>query len=322
MSALLAYGFLQRAFAGRRPDRRRLRRPGRLPRPAQGRHDRPRPVAHRLRRRGPRPVPERPAPRRRPWSSPSAAAVAVMKLKDRAGLHGDTAIGIFSSLGMAVGILLASLARSFNVELMAYLFGDILAIEPLEVGLTVGPGRRRPRRRPAELRPAPLHDLRPGIGPGGRGQGRAAGHPAHGAHGRHHRPGDEGRRHPARRGARRHPGRRRAPGRHELPGGRAARRPPWPSSPSPAGLGLVAGPERPRLGGDRRPLLRRLRRSSSCGRKGGAWALSGSGPGTRSGRRRREGLGDDAADGLAFLVQRLPEGRGPLPTSARRTRRP
>lgn len=67
-----------------------------------------------------------------------AAAIAVMKLKDRAGLHGDTAIGIFSSLGMALGILLASLARSFNVELMSYLFGDILAIEPLEVWLTVG----------------------------------------------------------------------------------------------------------------------------------------------------------------------------------------
>jgi zinc transport system permease protein len=65
-----------------------------------------------------------------------AAAVAVMRLKDRAGLHGDTAIGIFSSLGMAVGILLASLAGSFNVELMSYLFGDILSIEPLEVGLT------------------------------------------------------------------------------------------------------------------------------------------------------------------------------------------
>jgi len=66
-----------------------------------------------------------------------AAAVAIIKLKDRAGLHGDTAIGIFSSLGLAVGVVLASLARGFNVELMSYLFGDILAIEPLEVGLTV-----------------------------------------------------------------------------------------------------------------------------------------------------------------------------------------
>ncbi len=60
-----------------------------------------------------------------------------MKLKDLAGLHGDTAIGIFSSLGMAVGVLLASLAGSLGVELMSYLFGDILAIEPLEVWLTV-----------------------------------------------------------------------------------------------------------------------------------------------------------------------------------------
>jgi zinc transport system permease protein len=67
-----------------------------------------------------------------------ASGLAIVKLKGRAGLHGDTAIGIFSSLGLAVGILLASLARSFNVELMSYLFGDILAIEPLEVVLTVG----------------------------------------------------------------------------------------------------------------------------------------------------------------------------------------
>jgi zinc transport system permease protein len=66
-----------------------------------------------------------------------AAAVGVMRIKGRAGFHGDTAIGIFSSLGLATGVLLASLARSFNVELMAYLFGDILAIEPVEVGLTL-----------------------------------------------------------------------------------------------------------------------------------------------------------------------------------------
>jgi zinc transport system permease protein len=67
-----------------------------------------------------------------------AAALGVVKLKGRAGLHGDTAIGILSSLGLAIGILLASLARSFNVELMSYLFGDILAIETVEVWLAVG----------------------------------------------------------------------------------------------------------------------------------------------------------------------------------------
>jgi zinc transport system permease protein len=66
------------------------------------------------------------------------AALGIMRLKDRAGLYGDTAIGIFSSLGLAVGVLLATLAGSFNVDLMAYLFGDVLAISPAEVWLSIG----------------------------------------------------------------------------------------------------------------------------------------------------------------------------------------
>ena len=61
------------------------------------------------------------------------SALGILKLKERAGLHGDTAIGIISSLGMALGIILASLAGSFNVDLFGYLFGNILAIDPLEV---------------------------------------------------------------------------------------------------------------------------------------------------------------------------------------------
>jgi len=66
------------------------------------------------------------------------ASLAILRLKDRAGLYGDTAIGIFSSLGLAVGILFATLAGSFNVDLMAYLFGDVLAIGPVEVWLSIG----------------------------------------------------------------------------------------------------------------------------------------------------------------------------------------
>ncbi len=66
-----------------------------------------------------------------------AAAWGIVKLKEKAGLHGDTAIGIFSTAGLALGIGLASLAHSFNVDLMSYLFGDILAIEPIEVWLSL-----------------------------------------------------------------------------------------------------------------------------------------------------------------------------------------
>jgi len=64
------------------------------------------------------------------------ASLAIMKLKEKAGLHGDTAIGIFSSVGMALGIVLATLAGRFNADLLSYLFGDILAIDVLEVGLS------------------------------------------------------------------------------------------------------------------------------------------------------------------------------------------
>lgn len=65
-------------------------------------------------------------------------ALAIVKLRNRVGLPGDVAIGIFSSLGLAVGILLATLSRSFNVDLLTYLFGEVLAIEPFEVWLSVG----------------------------------------------------------------------------------------------------------------------------------------------------------------------------------------
>lgn len=65
-------------------------------------------------------------------------SLVIMFIKQRAGLHGDTAIAIFSSLGLAVGVLLASLANRFNVDLLSYLFGEILAIRPIEVWLSLG----------------------------------------------------------------------------------------------------------------------------------------------------------------------------------------
>jgi len=63
------------------------------------------------------------------------SALGILQLKERAGLYGDTAIGIVSSLGMALGIILVSLAGSFNVDIFGYLFGNVLAIEPEEVWL-------------------------------------------------------------------------------------------------------------------------------------------------------------------------------------------
>jgi zinc transport system permease protein len=61
------------------------------------------------------------------------SALGILRLIERAKLHGDAAIGIVSSLGIALGILLASLAGGFNIDLFSYLFGNILAISQEEM---------------------------------------------------------------------------------------------------------------------------------------------------------------------------------------------
>jgi len=61
------------------------------------------------------------------------SALGISRLTEKAKLHGDAAIGIVSSLGIAFGILLASLAGGFNIDLFSYLFGNILAISQEEM---------------------------------------------------------------------------------------------------------------------------------------------------------------------------------------------
>jgi zinc transport system permease protein len=64
-------------------------------------------------------------------------ALGILRLSERTKLPGDTAIGIVSSLGIAVGVILASLGGGFTVDLFSYLFGNILAISSEEVLLAV-----------------------------------------------------------------------------------------------------------------------------------------------------------------------------------------
>ncbi len=61
------------------------------------------------------------------------SSLGIMKLTDKARMYGDAAIAIVSSLGISGGILLASVAGGFNVDLFSYLFGNILAISCAEV---------------------------------------------------------------------------------------------------------------------------------------------------------------------------------------------
>jgi zinc transport system permease protein len=67
-----------------------------------------------------------------------ASSIAILKLVERARLFGDAAIGMVSSLGIAGGIVLASVAGGFNIDLFSYLFGNILAISESEVITSMG----------------------------------------------------------------------------------------------------------------------------------------------------------------------------------------
>jgi ABC-type Mn2+/Zn2+ transport system permease subunit len=56
------------------------------------------------------------------------ASFIIIKLNEKADMHGDAAIGLVSSFAIAVGVLISSISKGFNVDLMSYLFGSILVI--------------------------------------------------------------------------------------------------------------------------------------------------------------------------------------------------
>ena len=64
------------------------------------------------------------------------SSLAILKLTRSKKIHGDAAIGIVSSIGIAVGIVLASLSGGYNVDLFSYLFGNILTVNQTELLLS------------------------------------------------------------------------------------------------------------------------------------------------------------------------------------------
>ncbi len=63
----------------------------------------------------------------------TVASLIILTLSERTGMHGDAAIGLVSSFSIAAGVLVASLAQGFNVDLMSFLFGSILVISHADV---------------------------------------------------------------------------------------------------------------------------------------------------------------------------------------------
>jgi zinc transport system permease protein len=67
----------------------------------------------------------------------TVASIFIMQLNEKAGIHGDAAIGLVSSFSVALGVLISSVAGGFNVDLFSYLFGSILAIKEMDMYLSI-----------------------------------------------------------------------------------------------------------------------------------------------------------------------------------------
>ena len=59
-------------------------------------------------------------------------AFGIQKLK-RMKVYSDSAIAIFFSFGLALGVILVSLSRGFNADLFSYLFGSILTVSETDI---------------------------------------------------------------------------------------------------------------------------------------------------------------------------------------------
>ncbi len=64
------------------------------------------------------------------------SSLAILQLTHYKRIHGDAAIGIISSVGIAIGIILASFSGGYNVDLLSYLFGNILTVNQTELLLS------------------------------------------------------------------------------------------------------------------------------------------------------------------------------------------
>lgn len=61
----------------------------------------------------------------------------IFKIIEKTKLSGDSAIGIISSAGISFGIIMASMAGGFNIDLFGFLFGNILTITFEEMLLSI-----------------------------------------------------------------------------------------------------------------------------------------------------------------------------------------
>lgn len=67
----------------------------------------------------------------------AGASLLILKLHEKTNIHGDAAIGLVSSMAIAIGVMISSLSGGYNVDLFSYLFGSLLVISDLDLILSL-----------------------------------------------------------------------------------------------------------------------------------------------------------------------------------------
>jgi zinc transport system permease protein len=65
-------------------------------------------------------------------------ALGITWVRERTALGGDTAIGVLTSVAVALGVVFLSLRREYTTDAFNYLFGSILAVAPADLWVTGG----------------------------------------------------------------------------------------------------------------------------------------------------------------------------------------
>ncbi len=66
-----------------------------------------------------------------------ASAFFLLRLNENSRLKGDSAIALFSTSALAVGVTVSSLAKGMNTDIYSYMFGSILAMTRTDVIISV-----------------------------------------------------------------------------------------------------------------------------------------------------------------------------------------
>lgn len=67
-------------------------------------------------------------------------ALAIVGLQEQRRIATDTLLGIVSHTALSIGLVALSLMGSFRVDLLGYLFGDILSVTPSDLAVIYGGG--------------------------------------------------------------------------------------------------------------------------------------------------------------------------------------